>query len=497
MKRLFIITLFILCFSEIDAQTSKLSELASGRLQVFSAIREFDDEVFGYWALYKLDELNDSEDRYEYVILDKNLNKVANGEFTDVRYPKTFSRYYPPQKVGDELIFTKRYSDGRTFSNLLPLYTLHRKINVKTNKVSTTFYAKDGQLIDGAREIKKSLFKDLKNNKSIEFPVAYKNGFFMYQLGRTPNQTNNKFKDLNYYALNKEMKWSFAYNKNERDLDYFFDVMDEDNLILTVIEQKENLRKIQKINPENGELLFSYYLENKESEYNHVFDVEQIENKTIIIGKISPFNAEKGYNYKRAVGLFKVELNEKGEEVSKKYFKWEDASAFIDINEKGKLEGGYRLLAKSYFVFKDGSITVLMEKYKESLALAAVSGSIKTEDFVLMNFDKDFNLSDVYILDKEKSKNLATDYLYSQYINGKEGVVFFYKDLKKDDESLKKNWVLGIVSIINGKINHETIPMSSKKHFISPYIAKEGYILLREFNENEEYNQIRLERLNY
>ena len=46
-------------------------------------------------------------------------------------------------------------------------------------------------------------------------------------------------------------------------------------------------------------------------------------------------------------------------------------------------------------------------------------------------------------------------------------------------------------------MTHEKIPMSSKEHFIVPYISKEGYILIREYNKDSDYNQIRLERLNY
>ena len=56
-----------------------------------------------------------------------------------------------------------------------------------------------------------------------------------------------------------------------------------------------------------------------------------------------------------------------------------------------------------------------------------------------------------------------------------------------------------INTLINGKFNQEQITISSKndKYTTIPYIAKEGYILLREYSEKEKNNQIRLERLNY
>ncbi len=35
-----------------------------------------------------------------------------------------------------------------------------------------------------------------------------------------------------------------------------------------------------------------------------------------------------------------------------------------------------------------------------------------------------------------------------------------------------------------------------EKYSIDPFPAKEGYIMLREYNEKDKYNQIRLEKIN-
>jgi hypothetical protein len=60
------------------------------------------------------------------------------------------------------------------------------------------------------------------------------------------------------------------------------------------------------------------------------------------------------------------------------------------------------------------------------------------------------------------------------------------------------NLILGINTIINGKLSEEKIPLTAKKKYsIYPQPAKEGYIMLREYNEKDKYNQIRLEKLNY
>ncbi len=97
------------------------------------------------------------------------------------------------------------------------------------------------------------------------------------------------------------------------------------------------------------------------------------------------------------------------------------------------------------------------------------------------------------------SYNLYRIFRTSQYLNEDNDVVFFYRDFQKDDETKDKNWILFINTLINGKFNQEQVKISSKddKFFILPYVAKEGYILLREFNKKDKYNQIRLEKLNY
>jgi hypothetical protein len=138
---------------------------------------------------------------------------------------------------------------------------------------------------------------------------------------------------------------------------------------------------------------------------------------------------------------------------------------------------------------------ILTEKFKP----AGQYNRMKTTDMVFISTDKDFKIDLVQTLEKEKSKNEYSDYMFSQEINDKKDVVFFYKDYQKDDETKDKNWILFINTLIDKKFSQEQLIISSKndKYITIPYIAKEGYILLREYNEKEKYNQIRLERLNY
>ncbi|HBK82373.1 MAG TPA: hypothetical protein DDZ41_02060, partial [Flavobacterium sp.] len=165
------------------------------------------------------------------------------------------------------------------------------------------------------------------------------------------------------------------------------------------------------------------------------------------------------------------------------------------INKTGYVENGYYLNLKDVFFMENGSVNILTEKFKPE----GQYNRMKTTDLVFISTNPDFQIDLVKTLEKEKSKNQYTDYMFSQEINDKKDVVFFYKDYQKNDETKDKNWILFINTLIEGTFNQEKVVISSKneKYITLPYIAKEGYILMREYNEKDKYNQIRLERLNY
>lgn len=489
-NKILALALFVVTIT--NAQISNIAELASGSLEMFTPITELDRSIYGYFTIFKLEDVSKEEEKYEYVLLDKNLNKVANGQFTDVRYKKFGSDFYYPEKINDKLILSKFH-----YLPYKPKFTFvtHRVLDLKTNTISDEFYYENEGFVEGSRSSDK-IKKEAKALKTFEFPIAFNDGFFLFERLKGTKGSLKEMKSLKAFDIQKNKKWDYIYNPDGEPLNYSFVSLDEENVLFWTLNTKTRSQVFHSINPKTGKAIFTYELENKKSDYNHLFTVTALKDRFVVVGKMSPFKMA-GYDYEKAKGLFRIELDKEGKELSKKYFTWEDAASHLEIKKNGKLKGGYVLSSKQFFVFKDGSISVLTEKRKENLNLFWGQVNVKTTDFVILNFDKDFNVKNVETIEKEKSKWTNSDYLYSQKVKDNEGVVFFYNDYKEDEESKKKNWVLGIVTIIKGKMTHEQIPMTSDEHSIYPYIAKEGYILLREYNKDEDYDQIRLERLNY
>ncbi|MBA6156539.1 hypothetical protein H3Z83_08445 [Tenacibaculum sp. S7007] len=499
-----ILLLLLFISVSINAQISSLSNLASGELEMFSAIYELDGSIYGYFTIYKLEEISEKEERYEYVLLDKNLNKAANGEFTDIKYKKFRSKYYYPEKIGDNLIISKMYFLDAGATVFMPSpeefsFVSHRTLEIKTNKVSTPFYYKNNEIVIGSRAEKK-IKKTVKKEKNIDFPLVYNDGFFMFERVKGSSSNLKKMKSLKAFGLDKKLKWEYLYNLNSEKINYNFELLDDQRIIFRTFNKTTKVDKIHSLDAKTGKPIFIYEIENKKSEYSHSYTIESTKDKIYIVGKMSPYKSYAGYDFDNALGFFRIELDNKGNEVSKKYFKWIDAVNHIKIKKNGKLDKGYKLASRQYFVFEDGSMSILAEKVKK----------IKTKDFVVLNFDKNFKLSTIKTLEKEKDR-YSSDYLFSQKIEDGKGVVFYYKYFTNKKAkgklllmgiplSVKMNardWTLGIVTIINGEMNKEEIPMHSEEHSIIPYVAKEGYILLREYNKDSDYDQIRLEKLNY
>jgi len=272
-----------------------------------------------------------------------------------------------------------------------------------------------------------------------------------------------------------------------------------DGLMLGGISYKTNSKYTDKysivgIDVETGKQVFEYPFENENSEFSHTLFIKNYGDKIYVMGNYSPYS-KNDFNWEKNLGIYRMELDVNGKEVSKKYYPWNEFTGDLETNKYGKAEKGFYLTPMRYFIFNDGSFSHLTEKFKDASTLGY--GTIKSTDFVLFNFDKEGKLIGKNLIEKDQTKAVKNDFLFHQYIKDNSGVVFFFRDYKKDDETRDKNWILGINTILNGSFKEEVIPISSDDFFIQPIPAKEGYILLREFNKKSEFDQLRLERLNY
>jgi len=497
-----IIALLLLVSLNAIAQNYNLANISSGNYVYFRAIFDQNDKLYGYFSLYDIGKANKDERIFEIFVLDKNLNKILSNK---VNMPKEINYLIPYINLDGHLILSPytEYFISKDF-----VYPKSKKLDLKTNQIEDySFYCfEDNAFVEcpenkSYREKRKELRKNkkekdfvedsdvwrLKNNKSL---VITKKDYFKYI----------KDNELKFYDENKKEIWSYKYNQDgsKKNIE-ILNIMhyNEDKLYAVLIDNNDNkfinhlmifdiktgdVIKKEEVKAFNKDALKRY--DSRSSQYYHNDNFVFLFN--YLYDDIGTSN-----------GYILTKINKQTNEITHNQISFKnDLKAYIPkINKEGFVESGYFLNLKDVFFMEDGSVKILTEKFKP----AGQYNRMKTTDMVFISTDKDFKIDLVQTLEKEKSKNEYSDYMFSQEINDKKDVVFFYKDYQKDDETKDKNWILFINTLIDKKFSQEQLIISSKndKYITIPYIAKEGYILLREYNEKEKYNQIRLERLNY
>lgn len=496
--------LLTICFLAVNllavAQTRDLANMASGKLVFSSIVYDSNDNLYGYLYLYEKN-VTERNKTMEYILLDKNLNEVSNADFNIDVYKEVFSKYYDCTLMNDYIILNKYYYYINGFTGTSkPLLTTFQIINLKNNAISNDYIYEDGELSNFTADFDK-MKKEFKKRES-KFLVSCfsnneNNGFII-----TEDQKKDSYleKDIRFLGEDKKLQWSYMYNENGTENDYhtFRFLTAKNNNIYIVLRhwKKEGFNPIKirdvhivALDLKTGAEKYRYELENKDSEFTHTIYAREFDNKLYLVGHYMDNKTILVTDYK---GFYRTVLSAVGDEIDKKYIPWTDYSGQLEIDKYGKVGFNNLLSAVRFFVLKDGSVSLLTEKYK-----TGGYNSVTVTDFILFKTDANFQPTGVTVIPKNRSY-WSSDFEFYQYIKDDAGVVFFYTDDIKKAKANEAKRVLGIVTIIGDDISEEKVPLFTKKqYYIVPMPAKEGYVILREYNEVDKYNKIRLEKLNY
>jgi len=494
--------LFLLINSLVaTAQNFNLASISQGDYITFRAVFDQNQKLYGYFSLYDIGKVNATEKEFEFIILDKNLNKVLTNKVTILN---EISYLLPYINVDGDLILSPQPGYGVTKDFILPK---SKKLNLKTNEIEDyNFYCfEDNQFVDcpenkSYRERRAEFKKNKKDKEYVDESDVWrlKNNNFLVLTSKNYFKYT-KDNELRFFDQNKQELWSFKYNldgskKDAESLNIMHYNEDKLYVILRDRNKDDVTNYIIIFETKTGKII----TKEKVSDFDK-FTLNAYDNNTSMYHSNENYVFLFNYLYSKdgVLGYITTKIDKKTNEIThKKLYFEKDLNRYLPkINRFGYVENGYLLNLKDVFFMEDGSVKLLTEKFKP----AGQYNRMKTTDMVFISTNSNFEVELVKTLEKEKSKNEYTDYMFSQEINDKKDIVFFYKDFQKDDETKDKNWILFINTLIKGSFNQEQITISSKNDkFISiPYVAKEGYILLREYNEKEKYNEIRLERLNY
>ncbi|HTM65913.1 MAG TPA: hypothetical protein VL093_06325 [Flavipsychrobacter sp.] len=509
MKFLLSLVSFFL-FTNAFSQTRDLISLAQGNFLGMNALFNENGDLFGYISIYDYGKSGEKTKKFEYVVLDKNLNPFANKTFDgDI----TAGNYWGYINFDGKIILSPNALDMSMIKRKEVFAPSPMEIDLKDNSIHKKLYY-DYEHGNFKEIVEQHSWKE--NQK--EYKAEKKHNGFNYISEVVEIKEGGllvlEYDDYGSYAKNnrllrfddnKKELWRYEYNEQgsksqyqklrfiEKDEKHFYGILEDKDkanptkYYLLVIDMKTG-KVLHKKEIEGAHDILSHITSFQTFSYGTLSNAKTFDDKIVIVGR------EGSYPY--YTGIARLVIDKETFNTGLKVLSYKsDFKTFIPkISEYGYVEKSFLLDPRDIFFLKDGSIGLLLEKYKE----AGEYNAQKTTDLVYVYTDKDFKIAGVKVLKKEKSKWQNSDYLFSQYLNDGNDLVFFYRDFQKDDETKDKNWNLFINTFIKGTFKQETIPISSKENFlIFPYIAKEGYILLQEFNKKAKYNQIRLERLNY
>jgi hypothetical protein len=133
----FYILLFSLFHLFIHSQSQDLTVLATEEHIGFNAIFDPNDNLYGYAVIYNYGKSGDKTKKFEYVILDKNLNPVENKEFEgDI----TAGSYFGYMDFNGKIIFSASSFDTSLVETRDSFTPFSMVINPKTNSISRKKY---------------------------------------------------------------------------------------------------------------------------------------------------------------------------------------------------------------------------------------------------------------------------------------------------------------------------------------------------------------------
>ncbi|MCA6423566.1 MAG: hypothetical protein IM568_12225 [Flavobacterium sp.] len=510
-----ILILFLFFSLSSFSQSSDLASLSTGTYAGSTGIYEKSDALFGYIIYYDYGLVDKFTKKMEYVILDKNLNKVANNVFETEKYVSNYNVTRINHKREIKLRPNIDYSATSIWNYKDQKMPQTRKINLEKNEISLdddicfkdkkfSDCPKDLTYRDMQKEAKEERKKDLKYKSDV---VIMEDGTYLvyeYYID------GDKISDNSYIKFDKDNKeiWRYEFNKDLKKKQYENTSVlnfDQENLYMvqTFYEKsKTTSMKFLRLDIKTGNVIVEIPITNFDAfDLNNIYNLKDsngysvgnkkvFDDKLVFLGRSYEKNRSNG-----AIGFYRFLFDKKTNTGTFEILKYTDALTKTDIKieKNGGLSGSFFLAIRDVYILADGTVNIMFEKIKYGN-----NGRSVATDLILFKTDINFVINEVKIFEKAKSVNETSDYLFSQYLNNDKDLVFFYRDYEKDDGASKKNWNLYINTIKNGVFNQEKIVISSKKDFfIIPSLAKEGYVLLREYNKDYKHNEVRLERLNY
>ena len=514
MKKLLSVVSFVLMLAfTANTQTMSIENVHKMALRNSDAIKEGTD-VKGYYFFYVSDKIDKKTNEYTLRILDNTLKVLKDIKFQDSKHVTVLESSFN----GSDLIFLFYDEDAKTFE-----YQVYGADGKKKFVYTRELTKKEKRYLEQSY----LLINDDENTYKGLYPVEGQ-GF----ISNMPSREDKDYTfQIDFFSTEKQRQWSFTptigAKKFEGDyLGTFNGVVYLEVLKFSSRMDQNPESSIIGLSLETGKQLFDKPTDGKYRFYPASMSVMN-NGKAYIYGEY--FNPNANIAKDKSLGFAFWNIDDKGNIPSEKYCSWDlELGKFLNVNSKGKIEDFGFMYVHNILQTADGSIFAVGEGYKKvasALGIAAMmltrnsnisTIKIKVTDMMLIKFDKDFNVKEAKIYDKNpNSVELQSGYEFvsTPYIG--KMVKYYYGDFdyaytqtNKDVTSFTvcysdyvrgkdyKGGTFNSISYNDGKITTDRINTKSDatRAYVLP--AKQGQVLILEYYKKAKRLDAHFEKLN-
>jgi hypothetical protein len=514
-KHVFAAGLFLLGAIFASAQNLTIENVQKVALRNSDAIKE-GTEVKGYYFFYVSDKIDKRTNEYTLQITDNNLKKLKDIKFQDSKDVTILESSFN----GTDLIFLFYNEDARTFEYQVygadgkKKFVYNRELTKKEKRYLEQSYL----AVDDDEQTYKGLY-----------PIEGK-GF----ISNMPSREDKDYTfQVDFFSTEKRKQWT--YTPTEGAKKFIGDYLGAHNGVVyfevlkfgSMMDAKPDSYLLG-LDQETGKQLFENPTDNAKYKFYPASMSILNSGKAVIFGEY--FNPNGNIAKDKSLGFAFIGVDEKGKILSEKYCSWDlELGKYLDVTSKGKIADFGFMYVHNIMQTSDGNVFAIGEGYKKvasglGIASQILTGGrgglstvkIKVTDMILIKFDKDFNVKDAKIYEKNSnSVELPSgmefvsapllgklvkytfgefDYSYSQINKDNTAFSVCYSDYERGKNY--KGGTFNSISYNEGKITTDKIQTKSDATRTSVLPGKQGQVLILDYYRKAKRLDVHFEKLN-
>lgn len=495
-----------------EAQKLSIENVHKVTLRNSDAIKE-GSEVKGYYFFYVSDKIDKRTNEYTLQITDNNLVKLKDIKFQDSKDIIILESSFN----GTDLVFLFYNTDSRMLDYQLYGADGKKKFNYTrelTKKEEVFFNESYGFNEDDDDQSYKGLY-----------PIESK-GF----ISLMPSREDKDFTfQVDFFSTEKRKQWSYTPTTGGKK--FYGDYLGTHNGVVYIEVLRGASRMdgnldsyILGLSQENGKMLFEKPTDALKYSF-YPTSMSQVNGKPYVYGEY--FDPGANINKAKSLGFAFVGIDEKGKITSEKYCSWTlDMAKYLNVSSKGKIDDFGYVYMHNMLPTADGGIYAIGEGvYKVANTLGILASvatrstqslvKVKVSDMILIKFDKDFNVKDAKIYEKNTNTipmpstlGLSTLPMLGRLLKAYGGFDYSYSQTNKDNSSFSvcytdyvkgkdyKGGTFNSISYNEGKITTDRINTKSEATRSSVMPGKQGQVLIMDYYKKAKRIDVHFEKLN-